>query len=831
MYQNIYFDMKTRKVHIWDDEKGYYAIPYKRYAYVRDRNGSHVSLYGDKLRKVFKFDAETPNLFESDVPPETRVLVDQYTDSEELSANHNIMMIDIEVEVTEGFPMPEDANNKITSIAVYDSNSDKYYAFVLDEKAKLTLQSKDNVVIESFDTEFSLLQRFLVKYLEFKPTIITGWNIDTFDMPYLYNRICKVAGKNVGDMLSPIQIVQWNKHRKRYLFAGVSCLDYLGLYKLFTYTQLSSYRLDAVAEHELSENKIEYTGTLNDLYENNIDKFVEYNIHDVRLVKRMHDKLDFIDMARGVCHVGHVPYEDVYFSSRYLEGAILVYLKNLGVVAPNKPSKPNMSSGDKFAGAYVQSPQRGKHDWVFDLDITSMYPSVIMSLNISPETKIGKLSGWDAEEFLKGTPKTYTLESNEKEMGKLTETELKDFFDKNEVSVSSNGVLYRSDKQGLIPALLAKWFDTRVEYRKLMKKFGDAGDNDKYTYFKSRQLIQKVVLNSLYGVLGLPVFRFYDLDNAEATTLTGQELIKFTKKIGNHFYNKELGNDKDYCIYIDTDSVFYSALPLVKKRFPTMDFDSETMMSKRILDVADEMQVFLNKSYDYFAKNFLNLDKHRFEIKQELIAKSGLFIVKKRYGMKIINDNGVKVNKLHVKGLDLVRSNFPKAMGKLLKDVLEDILATVPKDKIDERIINFKESMKLVDFDKIAMPTGVKNLKKYSAGKNGNFTQFAKGAPAHVKAAITYNNLLDHFGVGGKYEKISNSEKIRWVYLKQNELGLESCGYKGYEDPPQIIDFVKRNINYKKMYAQMLEKKIMMFYDTLKWDEPVNKKTSIERFF
>ena len=214
MYQNIYFDMKTRKVHIWDDEKGYYVMPYKRYAYVKDRNGSHVSLYGDKLRKVFKFDSDTPNLFESDVPPETRVLVDQYTDSEELSINHNIMMIDIEVEVTEGFPMPEDANNKITSIAVYDSNSDTYYAFVLDEKKKLTLQSKDNVVIESFDTEFALLQRFLVKYLEFKPTIITGWNIDTFDMPYLYNRVCKVAGKNVGDMLSPIQIVQLNKHRK-----------------------------------------------------------------------------------------------------------------------------------------------------------------------------------------------------------------------------------------------------------------------------------------------------------------------------------------------------------------------------------------------------------------------------------------------------------------------------------------------------------------------------------------------------------------------------------------------------------------------------------------
>ena len=831
MYQNIYYDNKTQTVHIWDDETGYYTLPYKKYAYVKDRAGTHISLYGDKLKKVYRFDPETPNLWESDVPPETRVLVDNYTDSEELSNGHRIMTIDIEVEVTDGFPYPEDSKDKITAIAVHNSEEDEYHCLVLDEKKKLSLKSKDNQIIESFETEFDLLQRFFLLYLDWKPTIITGWNSDSFDMPYVYNRACKIVGSDIAKLISPIREVKWNKHRKRYMFAGVSCLDYLALYKLFTYTQLSSYRLDAVAEHELSEKKVEYSGTLNDLYENNIDKFVEYNIHDVRLVKRLHDKLDFIDMARGVCHVGHVPYEDVYFSSRYLEGAILVYLKNLGIVAPNKPPRPKMNSDEKFIGAYVQSPQRGKHDWVFDLDITSMYPSVIMSLNVSPETKMGKLKGWNVEEFMKGTKKTYTLMQNDKEMGKLTETELKDFFENNKVSVSSNGVLYRSDKKGLIPALLEKWFDTRVEYRKLMKKFGDAGDNEKYTYFKSRQLIQKVVLNSLYGVLGLPVFRFYDLDNAEATTLTGQELIKFTKKIGNHFYNKELGDDKDYCIYIDTDSVFYSALPLVKKRFPTMDFESETLMSKRILDVADEIQKFMNGSYDYFAKKFLNLDVHRFEIKQELIAKSGLFIVKKRYGMKIINDNGVKVNKLHVKGLDLVRSNFPKAMGELLKSVLEDILATVPKDKIDERIINFKESMKLLDFDRIAMPTGINNLKKYTNGKKGKFTKFAKGAPAHIKAALTYNDLLRHFGVGKKYEKISNSEKIKWVYLKQNDLGLLSCGYKGYEDPPEIINFIKTNIDYKKMYAQMLEKKIMMFYESLKWNEPVNKKTSMERFF
>ena len=265
MYQNIYFENKTQKVHIWDDQKGYFVMPYKKYAYVKNRAGTHVSLYGDKLKKVFKYDKEDPALFESDVPPETRVLVDRYSDSEELSEGHNIMTIDIEVEVTEGFPDTLKVNNKVTSIAIHDSLTDTYHAFVLDEKGKLKLQSKDNIVIESFEDEFSLLQKFFMKYMEIKPTIITGWNIDTFDIPYLYNRACNIVGRNIADLLSPIRVVYWNKHRKRYMIAGVSCLDYYSLYRKFTYTQLSSYRLDAVAEYELGVNKIEYSGTLNDL--------------------------------------------------------------------------------------------------------------------------------------------------------------------------------------------------------------------------------------------------------------------------------------------------------------------------------------------------------------------------------------------------------------------------------------------------------------------------------------------------------------------------------------------------------------------------------------
>ena len=843
MYQNVYYESRKNKVHIWDDKSGHVVVPYKRYAYVKDNYGTHVSLYGDRLKKVYKWEKGLKGLHESDINPETRTLIDMYTNSEEPSTGHKIMIIDIEVEVTEGFPSPQKAPNKITSIAIHDSVTDHYWCFVLDEQSKL--QRSDwgkNVTVETFDKEFGLLQRFYAKYLEIRPTIITGWNVDGFDIPYLYNRSQQIVGKNIADCLSPISKVFYNKYREKYMIAGVSCLDYLMLYKNFTFSSKPSYRLDEIGKSEVGTSKISYEGTLNDLYENHLEDFVKYNIHDVRIVKKLDDKLDFIDVARGICHVGHVPYEDIVYDSRFLEGAILVYMKKLGVVAPNKTPREDVKKDKKFAGAYVQDPQKGRHDWVYDLDITSMYPSIIMSLNVSPEMKIGKVVGWNPEEFIRGKNKTYSIQMNGKKKGQFTETELKDFFDKNQVSISNNGILYRTDKQGLIPTLLSEWFDKRKEFRKLAKKFGDEGDEEKYGYFNRRQHIQKIVLNSMYGVLGLPVFRFYDLDNAEATTLTGQSLIKFTRKLVNHFYNKELGTEKDYCIYIDTDSVFYSAVPLIEHRFKGEM--SDVMMTQRINEIATEVQGFLNETYDYFAQKFCNLNKHRFEIKQEIVAKSGLFIVKKRYGMKVISDNGVQVNKTMVKGLDTVRSNFAPLFRQLLADVLDDILGSVPKDKIDHRITRFKKNMKLNQLDEISSPTGVKGIWKYLRKDNEHtsdllekqkdrrvFSLFHKGTPVHVKAAIAYNDLVRYFGQDNKYGFINNGDKIRWVYLKNNPLGLKVVAYKGHEDPPEIMKYIDEHIDHDKIYDQAMTKKLQMFYDCLDWGKPVDIEQSIERFF
>ena len=823
-------------MHIWDDKFGHQTFRYKKYAYVKNRAGTFISLYGDRLKRINTWEKDQPELFESDVNPEIRVLVDNYTDSDDVSEGHRVMIFDIEVEVTDGFPDPKKAENKITSIGFNDPILEKYFCYVLDPADKLNLGEsrikEDGDTIVSFYDEYDLLNAFFKKYMEIQPTILTGWNVEFFDVNYLYNRAQQVVGKEVANVLSPIGQVQWSDFSKRYKIAGVSVLDYLALYKTFTFGQRSSYRLDAIGEYEVGEKKVAYDGTLNELYENDIDKFVEYNLQDVKLVKKIDDKLNFIEIGRGLAHLGHCPYEDVFMASRYLEGAILVYLKKKNIVAPNKPKRPSKFSNDKFVGAYVQEPIKGKHEWVYDLDITSMYPSCIMSLNISPETKLGKIEGWNPEEFLnKNNKKTYSVTQGEKLLGRFTEVQLQKFLDGKDIGIATNGVMYRTDKDGLLAALLRKWFDERVEYRKLSKKFHEDGDVEKSEYFDRRQYLQKVLLNSLYGVLGLPVFRFYDLDNAEAVTYTGQTLIKFTKKIGNAYYNKELNDKENHCIYIDTDSVFYSATPLVKKRFPDMDIRDEDKMSKSILEIASEVQEYLNQGYDYFASKFCNLKEHRFDIKQEVIAKSGLFVTKKRYGLKIINDNGKKVNKMMVKGLDTVRSSFPIAMREMLSKVLEDILMDVPKEKLDKFIINFKNSMKLMDFNKIAIPTSVKGIKKYGVVDGNLFTSYKLGTPVHVKSAIFYNDLLKHLKVSKRYSEIFDGEKIMWVYLKPNPIGLQTIAYKGYEDPPEVLDFIRQFINPSKLYKQALHKKIMMFYQALNWDEPTDASKTIERFF
>ena len=836
MYQNVFFEKEKSIIHCWDDQKGYFTSKYRRYAYVRDGNGAHQSIHGERLKKLNFWKADDDlQLYESDVNEMTRFLIDEYGDSDEVSTGHTIMTFDIEVEMNSGLPDIETASNAITSIAGHDSVTNDYFVYVVNKGEKIDKTIK-GAKVESFDTEEGLLSAFMTKWREINPTIVTGWNIDYFDVTYLYNRYKLLFGQQFANQLSPIGKVSYNKYRSRYIIGGVSCLDYLALYKCYNFTELPNYRLDTVASIELGRGKIEYEGNLDQLFRDDIEKFIEYNLVDVELVVDLDKKLQFIDLARAICHTGHVFYEDFLFSSKWLEGAILTFLRRSGRVAPNKPRrKPRNEDGSdgegKFTGAYVKEPNPGLYKWVYDLDLTSLYPSIIMSINISPETKIGKLKGYSAEQHMKGNLETYSIvDDSGNEFPPLPKEKFLKFIEKNKYSVAANGVLYRTDKVGVIPEILSVWFDKRVEYKNLMKKYGKDGNDEQYKFYGKRQLVQKIMLNSLYGVLGLPSFRFYDVDNAEATTITGQTVIKTTELIANQYYSKVIGKEDDYNVYTDTDSVFYQAAPLVKSRNPELNEDSDEEMIPAILSAAKEVETHINKVYDTMAKRLFNIDSHKFDIKQETIAKGGFWVSKKRYAQWIINDNEVDCDKLDVKGLDVKRSSFPTYFKEVMKTVLLDILRSVDKKEIDTKILDYKKEMEDRPFIDIAKNSAVKGMSKYTT-KTQVLGEFKKGSPAHVKAAITYNQLLAFYKVPYKYEPMKDGDKIKWVYLKKNPLGLEATGLKGHNDPPQILKLVEQYIDYDKIWEKELENKLDDFYKAMDWEKPNPNLNKASEFF
>ena len=835
MYQNVYFEKEKSLIHCWDDEKGYFTSKYRRYAYVRDGNGSHTSIHGERLKKInFWKQDEGLELYESDVNEMTRFLIDQYGDSDEVSTGHTVLTFDIEVEMNSGLPDTSEAKNAMTSVAGHDSVTGDYFVYVVNKGDRINKTIK-GAKVESFDTEEGMLVAFLNKWKEINPTIITGWNIDFFDVTYLYNRMKRLLGESTANQLSPIGKVHWNKYRNRYLIAGVSALDYIALYKNFTYTELPNYRLDTVAITELGRGKIEYEGNLDQLFRDDLEKFIEYNLVDVELVVDMDKKLQFIQLAQAICHAGHVFYEDFLFSSKWLEGAILTFLRRSGRVAPNKPKREHKpedwESGGKFTGAYVKEPTPGLYKWVYDLDLTSLYPSIIMTLNTSPETKIGKLKDYVVEDHMKGTIETYTIVDDDgNEYPSMSKDKFMDFITKSDYSIAANGVLYRRDKVGVIPEILNVWFDKRVEYKDLMKKHGKEGNQELYTFYSQRQLVQKIMLNSLYGVLGLPSFRFYDVDNAEATTITGQTVIKTTELIANQYYTKNIGKEADYNVYTDTDSVFYQAAPLVKARNPEIDENSDEQMIPAILSVAKEVEEHINNVYDQMAFKLFNVDTHRFDIKQETIAKGGFWVSKKRYAQWIINDNEVDCDKLDVKGLDVKRSSFPTYFKEVMSTVLMDILKDADKDELDQKILDYKDGMTDQEFVDIAKNSAVKHMSKYRF-KDQAIGEFMKGTPAHVKAAITYNQLLKKFNAPFKYEPMKDGDKIKWVYLKKNPLGLETTGFTGHSDPPEINEFIQQYIDYDLIWEKELNNKLDDFYKAMDWDKPNPNLALASQFF
>jgi DNA polymerase elongation subunit (family B) len=830
MYKNIFISHKSEyeepTVYLDDDVNGMMVFTYQpyNYAYKKNQVGTYTSIHGDKLSKVTHFSYGQEGLFESDVPKETRVLTDLYLNDDLPSENHVVLTLDIEVDSEGGFAMPNIADKRITGIACHTSDNDQYTSWVLDpvsQSSKGTQQITIGLMtnyIYTFRDEDAMLEDFLQWYIQTKPSIITGWNVDKFDIPYLYNRLLNVFDARTANKLSPIEHVKFSKERMRYTLGCVSVLDYLPLYKKFTYIQQPSYRLDEIGKFEVNMGKVEYEGTLHELWQNDIDKFVQYNLNDVKIVVALDKKMKLIELVRAICHMGHVPYEDYSFSSRFIEGTIITYLHRKGIICTNKPvggremmEELEESKEKGFSGAYVKEPIAGKYDWVYSLDLESLYPSIIMSLNISPETKVGKISEWDVDKYMKKEVDNYVLTAYGTALN-YTKDEIKSMLETQKLVISSNGVLYRTDKTGIIPEILSKWFSDRKLFKSKMKDETNKGNKDLAEFYDRRQHVQKILLNSIYGTLGLPVFRFYDLDNAAAVTGTGQDVIKNTAKFINLRYQKETDKKEDYCIYIDTDSVYFPAGPVWK----SVGDESEKNATIRI---ARQHELFVNKFYDVMAKRMFNCDAHRLHIKGESVMSSAFWVAKKMYALKKVYDleTDQNVDKLIVKGLAVVRSQTPPAFRDLMKEILNDILNGVTKDIVDKKILNFRDILTTLSVEKVARNTAVKEITKYEKNTGLLTDSFPKGTPAHVKAAMAYNRLLKQLGKEKINAPIRDGDKIKYVFLKKNQYNLETIAFKTYDDPQEVIDLITEFVDYYDLFDRELAGKLEEFYSAMKW--------------
>ena len=578
MYKKIYEQGRGENkhlIHLWTDE-GYEKVEWNNYAYKEcsPNDAEFKGLKGEPLRKTHNWDRKTPKLHFSDISAHQKFLIEKYGINDEPSTTHREVFFDIECEM--GGALTEEyisnAPKPITSIAWYDKQIDWWSIVILDKKGQLKHTKTKNKEIIPLKHEADLLDTFLNKMEEIQPDMLIGYNSDYFDIPYLYYRMCNVLGENDAKRLSPIGIVKYKKNNqywyKKDMFvdiAGVESLDYMRLHKKYSWEDEPSWKLDSIGEKYAGINKIEYDGSLDRLFEEDIHKFIQYNFVDVEILVELDKKLQYIALTKNLAHKGKVKYSEVYASSKIHDGAISAYLLSQGIIPPGRPKGESKLN---YAGGYLFCPKAGLYKYMFDEDLTSLYPSIIMTLNIGRETIIGKIITDTLPEKLEaygpygGKPdrNNYLGLGDLKEMDPNDEIRVMDpneniqnttvgkvieVIEKNNFAIAANGTFFRTDKQSVLSTILNKWFDERVIYKNRMKHCYQKGDNEGGAKNHLLQYTMKILLNSLYGATALPSFR-YGLPKSilsEAITLSGWRIIQESALAANTHMNKVLRNE------------------------------------------------------------------------------------------------------------------------------------------------------------------------------------------------------------------------------------------------------------------------------------------------
>ena len=738
------------------------------------------------------------------------------------SSHMRIVTIDIEVECENGFPYADKAIEPMLSITIKNHDTGRIKVWGLYEYNN----SRQDVEYIRCQNERELLTQFLQWWEHDHPDIITGWNTEFFDIPYLCNRIKSVLGEDAMKRLSPWGVVNsrmvnsgFGRKDMVYDILGVEDLDYLQLYRKFTYTNQESYRLDHIAFVELGERKDENPyETFRDWYTKDYQSFLDYNIQDVELVDKLDDKMKLIDLLLTMTYEAKVNMSDSFTSVKYWDVMIFNYLRDKKIAIPQK--KSNKSKGEKYVGAYVKEPQVGQHKWVLSFDLNSLYPHLIMQYNLSPETLLPQVSNTvDVD---------YMLQMKKLPLGQ------------DNVTLTPNGAFFSKNHQGFLPEMMQTQYEDRTIYKKKMldakQKYEDTKD-PKYlkdvSRFNNIQMARKISLNSAYGAIGNEWFRYYDLRIAEGITTSGQLSIRWIEKSLNIYLNKLLKTDGvDYVIASDTDSVYITfdkLIDTVLKKRPDESEDSHRGRAVDFLDTVarEKIEPFIDKSYHALA-SYVNAYDQKMQMKREVIADKGIWTAKKRYILNAWDVEGVRYKEpsLKIMGIEAVKSSTPAPCREKIKEALKVIMSGTEKD-VNTFIQEFREEFMKLSPEEIAFPRSVNGLTQWS----DSTTIFKKGTPMHCKGAILYNHFVRQQKLTNKYPLINEGDKIKFLNMRTPNR-MQSNVISFITKLPKELD-IHSHLDYDLQFEKAFVEPLTFIMKQIGWniDRSYGTQMTLEDFF
>lgn len=842
MFRNIAYIPRDQTIRLftWDEsgKRISYDTTFEPYIYLETNKESDItSIFDTKLKKKkFKNQAERSRylkdnsiirVFEN-LNVQQQFLIDNFwekNESEDFTKHPlKVLFIDIETYSPDTFPSPSNPEHPVNVITAYDSLKKHFFTWGLkDYVAKQT-----NTTYYACKTEKELFEKFLSYFESDYPDILSGWNSEFFDIPYIINRITKILGEDDTKRLSPVGNLRpvtfmgkFGREQVHWHIEGVSCVDYLDIYKRFCPVLRESYKLDAIGEVELSENKVDYGDTnLASLSDDNWELFIDYNIQDVNLLVRLEEKLQYLKLLRMISYAGLTTLEGALGSLSVITGLCAIRARFHKKRIPT--FKKGKENEEQNAGAYVGEPLKGFQENIVSFDANSLYPNVMITLNLSPETKIGTITD--------KTDKDITIQHVNGQNFKLSIPSFMKFVEKEKIAISKAKVLFTQKKKGIIPETVDHFYKKRVEIQrqlKLLKRKSIPLDKESVEYTKLKHEIDnlnitqhtiKILINTIYGYFGNKHSPLGDDELAESITLTGQAVIKESNRLLEEFIRtranlteSELREDTPI-IYNDTDSSYVSIKHIVRNTGLKM-LDSKGKVTAAYYKQVQDMEDHLNQGITKWGHTSLGSIDCRLIFKREAIADAGLFLQKKRYVLHVLDEEGIPCDKFKYTGVEVVRTTMPAPIKPYVKKIIETMLMTRDLTQTNKIFNETYDLFKELPVEDIAFVMGIKGYEKYAAQCDG--FNVAKHMPIHVRAAYFYNMFLEKFKIERKYESLSSGDKVRYLYARQpNRYGINIIGYK-YTYPKEFKNIFE--LDREKMFEKIIFSVIDRFYEAVNW--------------